>query len=217
MNLQDTKNKLDKLGIGLRPILFSTPMVEAIIIGDKNQTRRECAKPIGADANYSTVKNFVDHWGNKPCKYGKEGDILWVRETWGKPFKLHLINDFFYKANPDNCQDISTKLGFKWKPGIHMPFEAARIFLRLKSIAVERLNDISHADAIAEGIKKSNTNESDGPIIYKDYMDKSYFFERPDYSFFSLWESINGKNSLDSNPWVWVIKFERINLTDIYV
>lgn len=190
----------------LRPILFSTAMVQAILDGRKTQTRR-VVKP---QPEYT--RGFVGpiHWiGDKDgkeikCPYGEPGDILWVRETWCPPHHLIPESGYVYKAD-DNRP-------FRWKPSIHMPFAAARIFLRVKSVRVERLHDISEADVIAEGIKsRVNRQVNQFTNIYAttdEDITKAFVAIQ---SFCSLWESINGPESWDANPWVWVVEFERIS------
>lgn len=196
------------------PILFSTEMVHAILAGRKTQTRRLLKL-----SNYNpsrtekqpkvmTVKDLKLYDGNGELigdlimKYGKPGDVLWVRES----FLINVIGEspYLYKAS----STISKFL--KWKPSIHMPKEAARIFLKIKDIRVERLFDISATDAIAEGI--AAVDKINDIVFYKDYR-KNYqpsVLRHPIKSFLSLWESINGVDSLNDNPWVWVIEFEKI-------
>ena len=210
-----------------RPILYSTEMVQAILEDRKTQTRR--------DKNLDKVNDFdfyskgliddelifefdgYDDLNDRvvfeyiKSPYGKPGDILWVRETFMiMPregfFTYKATHPLFKKAAFRN--QILRDEGLKWKPSIFMPKEACRLFLKIKDIRVERLNDISHADAIAEGIEVIKKLED--VILYKDYNDASHFFQRADYSFCSLWEKINGKDSWKANPWVWVIEFEKI-------
>ncbi|WP_445458406.1 hypothetical protein [Flavobacterium sp. HNIBRBA15423] len=203
----------------IKPILFSTEMVQAILEGRKTQTRRtKGLETISKNANsyrydgldesgdtgteYQHFFEIIDH-NKKPIeKYCsikspyKIGDILWVREFFVKFEKWKELEQkfsYYYKADFYNHT-------FKYEPSIHMPKEACRLFLKIKNIRAERLNDISQADAIAEGIKK-------------DLGWKNYLFEGaetdPYSSFETLWKKINGKESWNSNPWVWVIDFER--------
>lgn len=152
------------------------------------------------------------------------GDVLWVRESFTKFTNDHAhFGLFAYKANstPDGEEIrkdyIKQGYPYQWKPGIHMPFEAARIFLRIKSVKYERLQDITDADAIAEGIELGQPwPESPDRQRYKLYgwkrynsRDKAYTF-KPVSSFFTLWCSINGDDAVTANPWVWAIEFERI-------
>lgn len=178
-----------------RPILFSTPMVQAILAGRKTQTRRvvkgEALKFLQPDMFTS---EFVANKDNALCPYGKPGDLLWVRETWCRVNH----NEYLYKAN-------SLGDNLKWKPSIHMPKAAARVWLRVTSVRVERLQDISVSDAINEGIE----NETGHPYGFKIYGQDN-ITGGSGASFKSLWELINGTESWHANPWVWVVEFERV-------
>lgn len=155
------------------PILFSTPMVQAILDERKTQTRRIVKEQILGIARP----------GEHKCPYGQPGDVLWVRETF-QTWRLGYIHKATWSTElPENI---------KWKPGIHMPKEACRLFLEVVSIRIERLKDISEQDAISEGIIHKSMNH-------------------PCVEFQHLWESINGEDSWESNPWVWVIEFKRID------
>jgi hypothetical protein len=171
------------------PILFSTPMVQAIIDGRKTQTRR-------------VVK---DKAGDVKCPYGKEGDVLWVRETWAELPNPDCFGKYLYKSMGDTAE--------KWKPSIFMPKEACRIFLRVKSVRVERLQDISEDDAKEEGVESwINERLASKPVLYKNYEGDSaaWYCSKAVTSFETLWQSINGVDSWEANPYVWVIEFERI-------
>lgn len=200
----------------IKPILFSTPMVQAILEGRKTQTRRIVKfKTAGANhtANYERAmisdsgdvfrffqeENWLGWFDEKP-KYNT-GDILWVRETWRKD----LYNIYDHKA--DYTERIISHPSNKgiWKPSIHMPKAAARIFLEVTNVRVERLFDISEKDAIAEGIIVIEPEEA-----YNSYDKGVGSYATARGSFFSLWTSINGQASLDANPWVWVYEFKRI-------
>ena len=188
----------------MKPILFNTDMVQAILENRKTQTRR-IVKLNGCksfDVPSDWDKEAIDHWTGGKCPYGQVGDVLWVRETWkwdiftGGYFAL-------YRA------DYSTNFGAKWKPSIHMPFEACRLFLEITNIRVERLQEISENDAIKEG------------LIFLDYKGhSSYTHNRDTYPngfgtatgcFSHLWQSVYGAESWQSKPWVWVIEFKRIS------
>ena len=190
------------------PILFSTPMVQAIMEGRKTQTRRVCKHQYWSyheivDVNVNGITQKVDR--SVSCPYGKVGDVLWVREGWA-PLGEYPNNTYMYKA--DTHQPYS-----KWKPSIHMPKEACRIFLEITNIRVERLQDISDKDAIAEGIERMQ-----GVFWWKNYLnDPLPGTSSPTVSFCTLWQSINGKESLKSNPWVWVIEFKRIEKPDNFL
>lgn len=195
----------------LKPILFSTPMVQANLEGRKTQTRREVKVPKG----YYEIATYFNKEGHlqyieasnetgtdiviiKP-KY-QVGDILWVRETWnhwgdGTGFAPKYV----YRAT-----DL-IGLGHNWKPSIFMPKEAARILLKVTNLRVERLNDILETDAIDEGIELQLK-----PNFYKNYLHGMLPCPAVK-SFETLWESINGKDSWNKNPFVWVYEYE---LTD---
>lgn len=200
-----------------KPILFNTDMVRAILDGTKTETR-QVVKPryFGSvfemfrgelyeaspdkppiDNGDGTTTRFVRRF--VPCKPPYcHRDILYVRETFFE-HKGH----FFYKA--DGKHEALAQLGitFKWRPSVHMPREAARIFLRVTDVRVERLLDMSRDDAVAEGCDPS----------LKDIA--------PDLAYYRIWhemESIWGSTikkadralyGWDANPWVWVIEFER--------
>lgn len=167
-----------------RPILFSAPMVRAILNGTKTQTRRACK----GQRELSNIHDFqLDR-----CPYGKIGELLWVRETF-----LQDTNGFIYRADGD-FEGNAVILG-GWKPSIYMPRWASRINLEVTGIRVERLQDISEEDAIAEGVRI--TDEYTGCADDIDSHRHAYKF---------LWESINGKGSWDMNPFVWVVEFMRI-------
>jgi len=188
----------------MKPIIFSTPMVQAILDGKKTQTRR-VIKIDDAPENWKisiagTSIVRTEPYDVKLPRYAA-GDILWVRETFCEvPYEYNhipikgghiTIPKYAYKA--DSERDYT---GI-WKPSIHMPREAARIFLRVKTVRVERLQDITEEDAIAEGM--SNTLV-DGVV-----------FISAKGNFHVFWDSLNIKRGYgwDTNPWVWVIEFER--------
>lgn len=199
-----------------RPILFSGPMVRAILDGRKTQTRRVFtrahAKRLGLDTCGDEIVtsdgpywNGEFHEGSPPWSpYGLPGDVLWVRETWAPHADEERSKRpaIFYRAD---CDDTS---GFphinNWRPSIHMPRWACRLTLRVESVRVERLNDISEEDAIAEGV----TNHS--PSKYWD-PSRNVEIGPHQHEFMRLWDSINGKKyPWASNPWVWVVTFARL-------
>lgn len=179
----------------------------------------------------------VNPYINIKCPHGQPGDILWVRETWNviplewkepgdilgverryiraiDPRSGAIIPYFYlYKASSD-FYEIDHR---EWKPSIFMPKEAARIWLEITDVRVERLRDISEEDAIAEGIER----EGDGFRAYQVIHSGPHKGEAHPYncilnghartSYEELWESINGKGSWNKNPWVWVIEFKPIN------
>lgn len=202
-----------------RPILMSAPMVRAILAGTKTQTRRvvKPQPPAGWDRNcwfsapvwgWTAQAEPAQTWHKVRCPYGQPGDRLWVRETWNR---FEAWQGYFYAADDhsfgigaDDDPDHIPEHAIRWKPSIHMPRAASRITLEVTGVRVERLQDISAADAIAEGI------EAEGDE-WRDYlMPHTQCCLTPRSSYRTLWESIHGPGSWDANPWVWVIEFRRI-------
>lgn len=183
-----------------RPILFSGAMVQAILEGRKTQTRR-VVKP--AAPFVSTDSGLDIQWalGDLHCPYGKPGDRLWVRETWAQ---FH--NAMIYAATPAM---ITVD---KWKPSIHMPRWASRITLEIKSVRVERIQDISLNDAVAEGMRIRDT---DGGHVFEMGFDA---YVSPLDAYRELWDSINAKRGFgwEKNPWCWAIEFIAPCLTRNY-
>ena len=216
-----------------KPILFSTEMVQAILAGRKTQTRRVikadfpenstfigCRETLGksgvgfywCDGTTGPMQGFFPGLFEDLYPKYQPGDILWVRETFIESKTPDIPNNrgwsFSYKA--DGGYGI-----INWKPSLFMPKEAARIFLKVTDVRVERLQDISEEDAIAEGV--SIVYDYGSFVTYKNYLfkDKKTYNKQdtrcPKESFQSLWQSINGKkHPWESNPWVWVYEFERI-------
>lgn len=201
-----------------RPILFSGPMVRALLAGTKKQTRRIVTpQPFQASTGTWFWSNGAQHhvWSEKPfphiahdCKYGDVGDRLWVKETFA--YTGPELNDapgFVYRATDP---DWGTMEGFKWKPSIFCPRMASRITLELTAVRVERLNDISDGDSKAEGIESSPGTYS-GDRFWKNYgMGNFLGYFTPRDSYRTLWESINGPGSWALNPWVWVLEFRKL-------
>ena len=163
------------------------------------------------------------------CPYGQIGDILWVKEK----FREYLYVDendcicfdkkiIEYAADnppliPQMDRDGSAMYNkdgsekfIPWKPSLFMPKSACRTFLQIKSIKVERLQDISEEDAKEEGVLFGRTCSGVKETLFKDYSDNSFTLKSAKKSFQSLWKSINGQESWNANPWVWVIEFQRI-------
>lgn len=145
--------------------------------------------------------------------YGHPDDVLWVRETWGRGTTYDGFTSTLYRADADLPE-------IRWKPSIHMPKAAARIWLQVESVGVERLQGISEADAIAEGVEKIDPSKFArfGPDpkddhVWQNYSADSHKCYRPTAreSYQTLWSSINGLDSWGQNPYVWVIKFKRID------
>ena len=191
----------------MRPILFSTEMVSALLDGRKSMTRRVCKHQHWSHSelvavNHNGITQKVDR--NVSCPYGSVGDVLWVRETWAPA-----LGDYAYKADYSEYTLNLQKNKGLWKPSIHMPKKAARIFLRVMGVRVERLWDITNSNAITEGVECIEPDES-----YKDYESNFGQYATARGSFSSLWVKINGQKSWDANPWVWVISFERCEKPD---
>lgn len=178
------------------PILFSTPMVQAILEGRKTQTRRVVKDEMLQKA---TPEDDIEFLLLTIIYKYKVGDVLWLRETFYANTSEQLQGTFYYKASTD----IGWK--FKWKPSIFMPKEACRAYLKIKAIRVERLQDISEEDSIAEGVIKEKNGQ------WKNYLVPQTFWTYAKYSFETLWISINGKESMNKNPFVWVYEFETID------
>lgn len=194
-----------------RPILYKTEMVKAILAGSKTQTRRtrgledinglpDSYKLTGTniynDTLFAYFRDNITGWLDEiKCPFGIPGDELWVKETYmivtGFP-----TNKIYYKADDP---DLRLYPEGKWKSSLFMKREYSRIQLKIKSIGVERVQDISEGDAMAEGVKPNNA-----------YVDK--YFITPKKAFENLWNSINAKKNMgwNKNPWLWKIEFERI-------
>lgn len=187
-----------------RPILMGAPMVRAILAGTKTQTRRVVKPPRNRPA-FVLLDHGNGWWPYQSddgmehpytCPYGKPGDRLWVREAF-----MHEPADYCWEASVSiPCRPASTvyradfhesQPGEGWKPSIHMPRSLSRILLEVTAVRVERLQEISEADAMAEG-------------CYTDPACPAYDAYR------SLWDQINGPSSWDANPWVWVVEFKRV-------
>jgi hypothetical protein len=172
------------------------------------------------DAEFTTFGVKVGS-GLIECPYGALGDVLWVRETWapfvrgdGKDGTIELIK---FKADGAELSFAFDKdyyeLGWHCRPSIHMPKAAARIWLEITDIKVERLESVTEEDAIAEGIEPSDECTGKRRAWYRDYMQKNDWYFSPRASFLSLWTSINGRDSRAANPWVWVISFKVLSTT----
>ena len=141
---------------------------------------------------------------SQECPYGKVGDRLWVRETFGyNPDFPGMLGHCCYRADPGHEHD-----GITWKPSIHMPRGASRITLEITGVSVERLQDVNGNDAIAEGLVDLGIDGA--RWHWERYAKQGYF--APWRAFKALWESINDEGSWDANPWVWAISFKRIDL-----
>lgn len=198
----------------MKPILFNTEMVKAILEGRKTVTRRIIKQqpPSGYEYLDITSNSIYAKFINQEGKYflvkkpyidplGEGNNVLYVRETWQLlPSGFDEIPpemNYIYKASDELSNECT-----RWRPSIHMPKEAARIFLRVKSVRVERLKDMCVADCVREGVEVGNAWTVNA---------------KP--NFIKLWNSTVKKTDLnrygwDANPWVWVIEFERISKED---
>lgn len=206
-----------------RPILFSPPMVRALLAGTKTQTRRLWKMPSGYSwEDYEAGLVKCDKRGpaygvgcgidEVRCPHGSPGDRLWVRETWALvPPTAYKHSDRVQRTdrhdNPYHHDSAVFRADWprsapdRWRPSIHIPRWASRITLE----RVERLQDISEVDAAAEGVQR----DTDG---WYDYlMPNTRCCPTARCSYRSLWQSINGLDSWKANPWVWVISFRRID------
>lgn len=204
-----------------RPILFSAPMVRALLAGTKTQTRRVVKKsecwPVSAvratmlesrGTAMAVDAQRLTYGPEIKCPYGQPGDRLWVRETFCKIIGQSggwIETD--YKATYTHGDRLGDNYGVKkrWTPSIHMPRDASRVTIEITSVRVERLQDISFADAAAEGLHCTS-----------DRLDRwsangSSWHATPQQAYRALWEQINGPGSWEANPWVWVVGFHRID------
>lgn len=199
-----------------KPMLFNTEMVQAILDGRKTVTRR-CVKPKSknaygffvltnkSDGSFAGVYDYDEDENafDKPQKQpAYKGDILYVRETWGRYSVCEgVVPDIYYKADAKAPQKI------KWIPSIHMPKEAARLFLRVTDVRVEQLHDINFYGILSEGIE----------IMPEAYNDPDNAYLQAVETFKRVWDRTVKESDLDRygwvvDPWVWVIEFERVEV-----
>lgn len=186
-----------------RPMIFNTEMVRAILDGRKTQTRRIVK-------NQSLTEEQLKNCG-KPCY---PGDILWVRETWTVWSRtLGTMPAFHYKADGEDLVNV------KWHPSIHMPKEAARIFLRVTNVRCERLQNMTEDDAFLEGYGGCPGAHAELPCwVGGEQCDCGYWYcNHSVQEGFGrdIWDKTLKLKDIpeycwDANPWVWVIEFERI-------
>ena len=197
------------------PILFNTDMTRAILDDRKGATRRIVKGFIPDDAIWGytafTPKGYISCRGTFADGYGEKffklpcepGDILYVRETWhkyknrvGKGEGCHIEKFYGYRASIVNSEDANEP----WHPSIHMPKEAARIWLKVTDVRVERLQEIAIDGIRNEGLSSMAVHAGDMEIAMEEWK--------------NLWNSTITKSDLDrygwdANPWVWIIEFER--------
>lgn len=200
-----------------KPIPFSAPMIQAVLADSKTQTRR-IMKPqpiamVGGGAipcsSFAPAAGQGQRYKPIACPYGKVGDQLWVREAWRAPASCNHLPPRSI-SDSEAVRFIADEVagpdpGFgKGRPGMFMPRWASRLQLELTEVRAERLQDISQADAIAEGAPPSHSSI--------DRISREFGFDDFPRSWYAqLWDDINGAGSWAANPWVWVVSFRRIN------
>lgn len=202
-----------------RPILFSGPMVRAILEGRKTVTRR-VMKPqpdfLGSMVDPNTPFKTLDAGlhARITCPHGQPDDRLWVREAWAADAQVDAIaprdlsqgEPIWYPADfsvrQTGCSMISKGRG---RPSIHMPRWASRILLEITAVRVERLQDISEEQALAEGVRGEPCDHA-----RQACADIGCWGDTAKGAFGFLWESLNGEGSWAANPWVWVVEFRRV-------
>lgn len=211
-----------------RPILFSAPMVRAILDGTKTQTRR-VVKDRHIDA---APPACFFQWLRERCPYGQPGERLWVREAWAETDREDGTPVIAYRAggniaigrdHPNGNDYLIDTIAWNdmphvetWRPSIHMPRWASRILLEITAVRVERLQDISDNDIEAEGtaqwVKDGGKVMCPRPGFDGWWPDENgNLYVKPNrVAFCSLWESVNGLCAWDTNPWVWVVEFKRV-------
>ncbi len=213
--------------MAIKPILFNTEMVRAILDGRKTCTRRICKDAneyvvpdmdfYNAEKRTYAVHNFADQEHTEKLSIAERtcpicpGDILYVRETWYKS-----PSRYMYRANYSNTEQFYTdgkEVNIKWHPSIHMPKEAARIWLRVTDVRVERLKEIDEDGAVKEGIYVANCKDCNAPFGCDTCPDEGY---NEIDEFAELWDFTIKKSDLDrygwdANPYVFVIEFIRID------
>lgn len=211
--------------MAIKPILFNTEMVRAILDGRKTCTRRICKDAneyvvpdmdfYNAEKRTYAVHNFADQEHTEKLSIAERtcpicpGDILYVRETWYKS-----PSRYMYRANYSNTEQFYTdgkEVNIKWHPSIHMPKEAARIWLKVTDVRVERLQEITNDGCVAEGIYPSNCRGCNAAFGCDTCIDEGYS-EIDEFT--EVWNSTIKKSDLDrygwdATPYVWVIEFER--------
>lgn len=212
----------------MKPILFNTEMVQAILEKRKTQTRR-VVKPQPDDGglhNHTvfpmSIQSTLEGWWGTVFETGESrrfspphgypGEILWVREAWNwdwKDYPERTEKWFYYRAT---TPDSFLGSGEHWKPSIHMPFEACRLFLKVTNVRIERLQDITPEDCFKEGIQPIHREGNSLDQFYKRFIpaeNGATTTTKPKTSFRTLWQKINGVKSWELNPWVWVYDFEQ--------
>lgn len=207
-----------------RPILFTAPMVRALLDGTKTQTRRlikrptdhfhaSCVTPKWQDNRFWWFDDRGQLWRELKCPYGQPGDLLWVRETCVYDW-AGATPRWRYRADEASVIakfPIERPQPYRWPrgvvPSIHMPKTASRLTLRLTEIRAQRLQDIGEADAIAEGVTK--VRDHCYVIRGFDYDEAGLCHSSAITPYAKLWDSINAADGIrwEDNPWVWALTF----------
>lgn len=216
------EEKSAKLAVKERPMLFSAPMVRALLDGSKTQTRRimkpqpvpipgEPGKhwwPSNAAQSMMRVEDgFQKHPGifDDACPHGQPGNHIWVRETFCLDDDGHEEWPVFRADGAKLPQRQPTREPARWTPSIHMPRWASRILLEIVSVRVERLNNCSEADALAEGVKAEPCDH-----VRLSCEEIGCCGPTGKGMYAALWDQINGAGAWAASPWVWVIEFKRV-------
>lgn len=198
----------------MKSLIFTSNSIRAILEGRKSQTRR-IIKPQPdwvenpiiengyaiANSPYQT-DNFDIEFSAEAIKLKfQPGDIIYAKETWTEIIEESVgFYEILYKAD---CREDYAKNIKGWKSPLFMPEKVARIFLEITGVRVERLQDISEEDAIAEGLLMN-----DMPHVGWYWMRNVYCTDNPIYAYEKLWQSIHGKDSWEKNPWLFVYEFQ---------
>ena len=211
--------------MAIKPILFNTEMVRAIIDGRKTCTRRIVRPPYFVDGDENDKRSLITlrtatknsslyrQIGQMPYPDApyRMCDILYVRETWCKGLARYI-----YRADYSDTEKFyrnGKEIEMKWHPSIHMPKEAARIWLKVTDVRVERLHDITEDGALREGAQGIKCDHVAMESGCTDCMNTGWI-EPPQVEFMQIWDSTIKKPDIDrygwdASPWVWVIEFER--------
>ncbi len=222
-----------------RPILFSGPMVRAILEERKTQTRRVVKGRVALEwlAPGMFSPEFVANSKNHLCPYGQPGDRLWVRETWGlfdtQPADGAEGARVFYRASETDPKFLAHQL---WRPSIYMPRWASRLTLEVTGVRVERLQEISEAEAMAEGLEAvppqrwwQGYRDLGDRLLHQEFAGgappewmiepkplpvcgNEILYPTAARQYRDLWNSINAKRGFawELNPWVWVVEFKAV-------
>ena len=192
--------------MAIKPILFNTEMVRAILVGTKTCTRRVVKLPkdmSGRPVGKSGDIGFMYPGGIKRPPY-QQGDILYVRETWSHPIVPSDKNRYVYRAD-EVAEDGFKNEAHIWHPSIHMPKEAARIWLKVTDVRVERLQELTDDGAKAEGANQKNGKN----VGWEEKMRRTAIERFAEICNSTIKKSDIQRYGWNANPWVWVIEFER--------